>query len=590
MTKRMLFVSFTAFALFVALIAWVVASSASSKAAPQQRSEFAQQVDLTPLKSIAVYDQGTLKSFDSFASSMMTLISGPHAINGHTDAYAYLDIMLRSQAYTDVDAIYVKNKPVRSEIADALAKSLDETLPVGQIADQEKELRTSIEQRLQRFIKTGLISSQMLFDTKVQVLLEEKSRDLKLTARLVQQIRTGQSVMQARVLADNLRIVPPPGTSTDVPWLTVDNFLASHAHEASAEGEQLHTQMQSAWTNLSQNWQGQDAVATNEAVAQLASLMPQVNANLYPQQERLSWESWYFSARNMTWIWMIYLMSIVFLLMGIAYKWNTARWLGFSVFTLAFALQTAAIILRWYVSGRWPNSNMFEAVTTSAWFGGCGAVFLEVFARKSAMRGLFALSSAVGSMIALMCAHFMPVQLNPNISNMMPVLHDVWLYIHTNVIIFSYLLIVMAAVTAVLYLIYRVGGGKPDHVRVGGAGSMIIKTPTGDSYLADAKSSAGQIFDGATMVLMELAFILLWAGLVMGAIWADHSWGRPWGWDPKEVFALNTFIILALLVHVRIKVKDKGLWTAFLAIAGCAVMLFNWIAINFLIVGLHSYA
>jgi len=148
----------------------------------------------------------------------------------------------------------------------------------------------------------------------------------------------------------------------------------------------------------------------------------------------------------------------------------------------------------------------------------------------------------------------------------------------------------MAAVTAFLYLIYRLGGGKPDHVRVGGAGSMIIKTPTGESYLADAKSSAGQIFDGATMVLMELAFILLWTGLVMGAIWADHSWGRPWGWDPKEVFALNTFIILALLVHVRIKVKDKGLWTAFLAIAGCAVMLFNWIAINFLIVGLHSYA
>ena len=56
------------------------------------------------------------------------------------------------------------------------------------------------------------------------------------------------------------------------------------------------------------------------------------------------------------------------------------------------------------------------------------------------------------------------------------------------------------------------------------------------------------------------------------------------------MFALNTFIILALLVHVRLKVVDKGLWTALLAIAGCAVMLFNWIFINFVIVGLHSYA
>jgi predicted RND superfamily exporter protein len=58
----------------------------------------------------------------------------------------------------------------------------------------------------------------------------------------------------------------------------------------------------------------------------------------------------------------------------------------------------------------------------------------------------------------------------------------------------------------------------------------------------------GEILDGVTMTLMELSFVLLWAGIAMGAIWADHSWGRPWGWDPKEVFALNTFVVFAVLV------------------------------------------
>ena len=103
-------------------------------------------------------------------------------------------------------------------------------------------------------------------------------------------------------------------------------------------------------------------------------------------------------------------------------------------------------------------------------------------------------------------------------------------------------------------------------------------------------TGVGEVFDGVTMLLTELSFVMLWAGIVMGAIWADHSWGRPWGWDPKEVFALNTFIIFALLIHVRWKVRDKGLWTAILAVAGAAVMLFNWIVINFVISGLHSYA
>ena len=102
--------------------------------------------------------------------------------------------------------------------------------------------------------------------------------------------------------------------------------------------------------------------------------------------------------------------------------------------------------------------------------------------------------------------------------------------------------------------------------------------------------SKGEVFDGVTMILMELAVIMLWAGIVMGAIWADHSWGRPWGWDPKEVFAFNTFVIFLILVHLRLTSKDKGLWTAWLAVIGCAVMMFNWVIINFVISGLHSYA
>ena len=262
------------------------------------------------------------------------------------------------------------------------------------------------------------------------------------------------------------------------------------------------------------------------------------------------------------------------------------------VFAVALFFQTFAVMLRWYISGRWPNSNMFEAVTTSAWMATAAAFVAEAwFLRRTAMRGVVALGACVTSMVALMAAHFLPVQLNSNIGNMMPVLHDVWLYIHTNVVIFSYALIFMAAVSAFTYLVWRLRGGGPAYARVGGAGQAMELAAEGGAHASVHRAAGlGEVLDGVTMLLTEVSFVMLWAGIVMGAIWADHSWGRPWGWDPKEVFALNTFIIFALLIHVRWKVRDKGLWTAVLAVVGAAVMLFNWIVINFVISGLHSYA
>jgi ABC-type transport system involved in cytochrome c biogenesis permease subunit len=158
------------------------------------------------------------------------------------------------------------------------------------------------------------------------------------------------------------------------------------------------------------------------------------------------------------------------------------------------------------------------------------------------------------------------------------------------VIIFSYVLIFMAAVSAGIYIVHRAFGGAATYAKVGGAASLIVAGPHGEQRMVEGRAAFGEVLDGVTMVLMEVSFVLLWAGIVMGAIWADHSWGRPWGWDPKEVFALNTFLVFLVLVHVRLKAKDKGMWTAWLAIIGAAVMLFNWIVINFVITGLHSYA
>lgn len=96
--------------------------------------------------------------------------------------------------------------------------------------------------------------------------------------------------------------------------------------------------------------------------------------------------------------------------------------------------------------------------------------------------------------------------------------------------------------------------------------------------------------DWSHLIILNMVFIMLFVGTILGAVWADYSWGRPWGWDPKEVFAMNTWLIYAVLIHSRFAVRDKGIWTAWLSIAGCLMMIFNWCYVNFFIVGMHSYA
>ena len=631
--------------------------------APQpavETSTFADQVQLGPLARSAVHADGRLRSFESHAKTYMGYISGPRSIHRHSPkGFTYLDLMFRPERYFDVDIIYIKSKNVRARILDTLRDH------PGVDAD-----------RMAGILKSGLIARTLLAQPEVIALLDRMGQDLIRTAKFVDAIQSALAVSNADFLLAHLRLVPPPGGETDQPWLSLSEVVGSgvprddvHAGVPSAApipGMDPGTQreLSESWTALRRAWRAQDAATVNTQLTKLADLFPEIAPQLYPSQGRLALESWYFRNQSMTWVWLIYLAAVIPLLMSVIYPWDGARKVGMVMFVVAFGFHTTALGVRWYISGRWPNSNMFEALTTAAWFGGVATLILERITRRTPFRNLFALGSSVMSMAALMAVYFLPAQLDSAISNKMAALNDVWLYIHTNVIIWSYAVIGLACVPAMLqlrhrwclawdqqsipklrlvllpiavavlnYTAYRLlmhlidnthrgltgsaavgvtgafwgslmilllegfsararrqAGASVERSASGGASSLMGAGPSASSFLKEERPTATQVFDGATMVLVELSFIMLWTGLVMGAIWADHSWGRPWGWDPKEVFALNTFIIFLVLIHVRLKVRDKSFWTAVLAVAGFQVMMFNWIVVNFVITGLHSYA
>ncbi|RLS45359.1 MAG: hypothetical protein DWH85_03200 [Planctomycetota bacterium] len=561
---------------------------------------FARQVDLVPLEGLAIMSEGRIKSLGSFSFGYMQDISFGTKIGAQPPLFTVLDLAIRPEAYQDADVIRVKNAEVRARLAQALLQS-----------------DPSLQERMRGFQSHGMISRSLLWlDQKnekgedmgtwqisVAPLMRQLSSDLIRTSKQADQMRGAIALMQSDQIRARLRAVPPtplasaPVTASSSGGSIAANTAQNRAIQAntlpSSQWQTLDdaTGATSApWEQLQLAWRAGDAKGVNAAAKNLATAAANIDAAAYPSHQRLWWESWYFRTGQMTWTWFVFFGSVALLLLGVSWKWPWARRAGMVVFAAAFILQTAALLLRWYISDRWPNSNMFEAVTTSAWFGSCLAIVVEIILRRTAVSGLFALGAAVTSMTALMACALAPVQLNPAISNMTPVLNDIWLYIHTNVVIFSYALIFMAAVSAALYLVWRWRGGAATYARIGGAGEMMSLMNSAVPAAEIRANRVGEILDGVTMTLMELSFVLLWSGIAMGAIWADHSWGRPWGWDPKEVFALNTFVVFALLIHTRWRSKDKGLWTAVLAIIGAGVMLFNWYVINFIITGLHSYA
>ncbi|MBC8203118.1 MAG: cytochrome c biogenesis protein CcsA [Planctomycetes bacterium] len=546
----------------ITILFLLIASGVSFAAQP---TTFEEQVDMNPWgDQVAVFTEGRVKSYETFARSFMPYIMGSKKYEGQSATFTYFDMMLRPDRYVDKDFIYVKHKGLRASIASEL-----------------DSLNPNLKERLAKFMKTGLISRELIQSPLVQSLLGRLRRDNRRFAMPIEVIDSAIGASDPRTLWASLKMIPPSSGSENDPWTTLDTL----------DNEEIVD----AWQRMVVAWQAGDAQTTNVELATLASLIPALGAGteVYPEAGKLKLESKYFRLGNLTWVWIVYLVSVVLLLMAFVYRFDNVGRVGMCVFFLAVLLNTVAVIWRWYVSGRYPNTNMFEAITTSAWMGGLFAVLLEFYLRKTAMKHLLPLAAAITAMVALLAVRLYPLELNPHISNKMPVLHDVWLYIHVNFIIFSYALIFVAAVTAFFYLVRR-GiqkargiNGKKDFAKAGGVASLVEKRKGGESALGN---NVGAVLDGATMILVELSFILLWAGIVMGAIWADHSWGRPWGWDPKEVFALNTFLIFVVLIHIRMKVKDKGFWTAWLALLGCAVMLFNWIIINFTISGLHSYA
>ena len=229
---------------------------------------------------------------------------------------------------------------------------------------------------------------------------------------------------------------------------------------------------------------------------------------------------------------------------------------------LAFLFHTFGLSLRWYISGHAPWSNGYEALIFIAW----AAVFAGlIFSKKNSIT---ISSSAILAAMILQTAHLS--WMDPQITNLVPVLKSYWLVIHVAVITASYAFLGLGAIVALINLML-----------------MFFESEKNKGILEEHINKLSGIIE---MTLIA-GLYLLTIGTFLGGIWANESWGRYWAWDPKETWALVTVIVYAIVVHLRLVPGLKGrVLFNILALGGFASVLMTYFGVNYYLSGLHSYA
>ena len=306
-------------------------------------------------------------------------------------------------------------------------------------------------------------------------------------------------------------------------------------------------------------WQPNPALRTAKDLAGLPDRLRAAGAPAhYPDEKAMAREILYNRMRPGRIAWLLLLPAAVLASLTAGGGHTRLRPLVAFFLVGGFAAMTWGIAMRWQIAGRVPASNMYESMLFLGWGVGLFGV-LALFLKQ---RLLLANAAGMGA-LAMLLVDLLPM--DPFIHPMMPVLSGTpWLAIHVPIIVVSYSVLAMA--TGLAHLVVGVG------------------------IFAPARRDLSARWSELLYWYIHVGSILLITGIFTGSIWAASSWGRYWGWDPKEVWSLVAFLAYMAILHARFDEQIRSFGVAVLSIAAFWTILMTYLGVNFVLAaGLHSY-
>nr|UAD87363.1 heme attachment to plastid cytochrome c [Hydropuntia rangiferina] len=267
----------------------------------------------------------------------------------------------------------------------------------------------------------------------------------------------------------------------------------------------------------------------------------------------------------------IYWTNIAFKKSNILYKLGTILTISINL------LLSISLILRWLYNGYFPLSNLYESLIFLTW----SLSFLQLILEKQNKSSFV---SAIATPIELFTAGFASLSLPENMqqaSPLVPALRSNWLMMHVSIMMISYATLILGSLLSILFLVlYKIKNMNSMYIKINS--SMQTTQKLGRITLL-------QSIDNLSYRIIGLGFPLLTIGIIAGSVWANEAWGSYWSWDPKETWALITWLVFAAYLHSRLNKSWEGEKPAVLASIGFIIVWICYLGVNFLGQGLHNY-
>jgi len=351
-----------------------------------------------------------------------------------------------------------------------------------------------------------------------------------------------------------LLIVPAPANETD-PWVDPSEW-SRYYREAQFAPVQIQLQ------TLATGYVNRDSFNFSRAASQLRENLRALSPSIYPQNQQLRLEYFYnHFAGFYRAIWCYGIALVILIAAGLRKRGRALQNAGVTIALLGLAFQASGIVMRCMIGGRPPVTNMYESII---WVSFAVSFFGMIFFARY-RTPVYLLAALPVTLIALLLVHQMPIAMPSSIDPLVPVLRDnFWLTVHVLTITLSYAAFALAM----------------------GFGHILLWRYARNPAAAGADAP----MHFWLYRVLQLGVLLLAAGTILGGVWANYSWGRFWGWDPKETWALIALLCYILTLHGRL----AGWWSEFGLVVASVVcflaVLMAWYGVNFVLgKGLHSY-